>query len=398
MIGNALAASDTENDVDNDDVDDDMEQLNKRVVKVKENKNKIEIQSTQRDGLAKDDIRIKVKFNDAGLDIDVRYHSISGSTDAKLALSVVFRELIEYNDLNGNGVYDRSIDQVIKTIKLDDFESKADYDTKEINDDTTLHSIEISTSDEIFTAHIYVVEEFEEIHDIIVSPTQIKIDIEINNFPFENSNSSLALYTQLQSKADFEEENDTEDEDLELAEDEKGIETKENGYTGFFTWADTAEVDGKEVKVNVSDVKKDHKDKKLQKIYLNYPQGIEIYHDPKIGIKGLIKTDISEEFPQFLITLIIIGSIAILSITIAIDILYRYQGPTDNYISKKSRKKESKLDNKYLTAVSEDFFEIVARFDMEKTEKSEFIKEMLALTPEKREKIIKRINEHSNAA
>lgn len=100
----------------------------------------------------------------------------------------------------------------------------------------------------------------------MVTPTEAKIDIEIKNFNYINNSSQIALYTKLKSDKEYEEEDETEDEENEYAEDEKEVKTTSNGYTGIFTWAEKAEVDGVSKEVLTSDIEED--DEKYEKIYL----------------------------------------------------------------------------------------------------------------------------------
>jgi hypothetical protein len=74
-----------------------------------------------------------------------------------------------------------------------------------------------------------------------------------------------------------------------------------NNFTGFFSWSELVEVDGTNFNVTVSPLEGDVEDEDDQILHLNYPQGISIIHDPKIGIAGItlnidqIPTDIISE-------------------------------------------------------------------------------------------------------
>lgn len=127
----------------------------------------------------------------------------------------------------------------------------------------------------------------------LITPTKPKIDIEINNFNFLNSSSKLTLYVSLESSTPYEEHDDTEDEKYGYAISEEAVSTIQNDFTGIFSWSENASVDGVTKLINASALATDDYDSNDQKIYLIYPQGTYIIHDPKIGLEGIliIKTE-----------------------------------------------------------------------------------------------------------
>ena len=114
--------------------------------------------------------------------------------------------------------------------------------------------------------------------------------------------------------------------------DEAAYTTTMNSTTGFFCWANTSVVDGSTQNVLVSDIEADGDKGGEQKIYINYVQGTNIYHDPKIGIEGLLRpnptprssSSSDEEVDAFpvLETVITLGIIATIS---AVGLLYLRQ-------------------------------------------------------------------------
>jgi hypothetical protein len=175
--------------------------------------------------------------------------------------------------------------------------------------DTTLHYIIFTTSDDVFTAHIYFVEEFDIINGTLITPSETKIDIEINNYNYLNGSSQLALYTKLESEVEYEMEEETEDEELGYAEDESSTYTMINSHVGFFSWKENATIDGVSKGVLVSQIEDDDIEPNEEKIYLNYPKGINIYHDPKVGIAGLFSSASTTTIPGYGNLAILIASI-----------------------------------------------------------------------------------------
>ncbi len=80
-------------------------------------------------------------------------------------------------------------------------------------------------------------------------------------------------------------EDETEDEEDGRAIDEAEIDILMTDINGFFSWKESAEIDGVTHQVNSSIHEVTATE---QEIYLNYPQGDEIIHDPKIGFENLL--------------------------------------------------------------------------------------------------------------
>jgi hypothetical protein len=412
----------TASDDDDDGIDDDFEDLNKRNISIEIETDQIQIESSLRSGDQIDGIQIKITNDSEGLGIEVSYESEINSTEFELEFGIRFRKLVEFVDIGNNSIYDSLIDDTIQDFDLDDFQPVI-YNQFNITEDTALHYFIINTTDGVFAAHIYFSEEFYIVNGTLITPVQMKIDIEISNFPYINASSQIALYTSLESEIDYEEEEDTEDEISEYATNEKGVITKINNFTGFFTWKNNASIDGISREVLVSDLDIDDYDEDEQKIYLTYPRGAQIYHDPKVGIEGILKFKSIVDNPSFLIVLIAIIS----SLSISIGIAgYHYReriftshyteleikkdiGETFSNVKYDSKRLDALLDNKRLlhqlkdlssdkmsniedieaTALSEDFFKIIDTFDWEEDDLIEFIREMISLSPEERDAVFK---------
>jgi hypothetical protein len=205
----------------------------------------------------------------------------------ELVFKVVFKSLIEFVDMDGNGIYNSDNDTEIQEYKLDDF-NPIEYTPEIQPDNSTFHYLNISTVDYVFIAHLFIAEEFMDLSTTILSPAKIKIDIEISNFPYLDDASQLALYTKLEAKYELEENDVTEDEENGYVENESGIVTSMNGYMADFTWAETALIDGTEMSVSTTPIDTDDIDPDDDKIYIIYPRGTHIYHDPKIGMVGIL--------------------------------------------------------------------------------------------------------------
>jgi hypothetical protein len=305
-------------DEDDDDIDDDYEDEHGRVVKVENGTDEIKLESELKTGDRKDQFTVKVHAGD-DLGIKLEYESESETalgeeTELEIEFKVVFKSLIEFVDIDGDGLYNTSVDEEIQVYRLDDF-SPIVYDPQVQPDLSTLHYLNVSTTDGVFTAHIFVAGEFMDMGATILTPTQVKIDIEILNFTYWNDNSQLALYTKLESDYEVEEEEQTEDERLGFspAASESGLQSEMNGFMAGFTWAEQADVDGIMKDVFVTSLDSDDVDPNDDKMYIIYPRGTRIYHDPKICVLGIMDDPNALNIPGYPLWALFAGSIAIIS-------------------------------------------------------------------------------------
>ncbi|MHA1205870.1 MAG: hypothetical protein ACTSSL_13225 [Candidatus Heimdallarchaeaceae archaeon] len=149
-------------------------------------------------------------------------------------------------------MYNESVDQLVQTYLFGNFLPIV-YTTDNISGNI-VHILNIETSDGVFTSRIYASGEFALVNDSLITPVELKIDIGIHNFPYIEPNSALAM--------------------------------KVKDFTGFFSWLETAIVDGVEKPVKATQLEVEEGE---QKLYLNYPRGNEIIHDPKIGVANLLQ-------------------------------------------------------------------------------------------------------------
>ncbi|MFX0019503.1 MAG: hypothetical protein ACFFBT_01195 [Promethearchaeota archaeon] len=379
-------------DDDDDHVDDDFEALNLRDVDVSINSDEVKMHSLLKSGTQIDEIELGIKYDNEGINIEVSYESefrSENETEFEIEFGATFRKLIEFVDLNKNGIFEPSIDVNISELDLNSFDP-AVYVEETITSQTSIHHITINSSDDVFSMHFYVSEEFFLKNDSLIIPTKPKIDIEINNFNFLNESSKLALYISLESSMTYEEHGETEDEELGYASNEDAVSIIQNNFTGIFSWKENASVNGVISLVNASALVADDYNPEDQKMYLIYPQGTYIIHDPKIGIEGIFIIK-NEQFSWYTLTIFL--AIGAITISIAVPMYYYFQKKRipsiDEQIDRTPKIQElSDLKNVELTAFSEDFYQIISQFDWDTNEKEEFIKEMSSLTPKERQKII----------
>ncbi len=284
-------------DEDDDGVDDDIENINERKVQIESEDDQVEIQSELKNGTIKDKIQLSFKTSDAP-EINLEYKSETELIESELSLEVSFSSLIEFVDTDGNNVFDDSKDNKIQELELD-----VDYDpiSYVIHDDGfghEIHTFNTTSEDGIFSLQFYVVVGISQLHDKIVVPSEIKLDLAIRNFPFVESTSKIALYTKLEAETEFEIDYETEDEQQNRSIDEREVELTVGEYIGFFSWNEWAIIDGINRTVTNSNIERDSSDN--EKIYLIYDHGNVILHDPKIGVEGVTKIELPFIPPEVL--------------------------------------------------------------------------------------------------
>ena len=310
-----------DDDEDKDEIDDEYENENERDISVEYDDKEIQIESELKNGASKDQFQIKIEAgDDLGIKLEYESETVTDGSEVELEIEfkVVFKALIEYVDVNADGIFNESIDEEIQDYRLDDF-SPIVYLPEIQADNSTLHYLRISTTDGVFTAHAYIAGEFMSLNTTVLTPTEVKIDIEIQNFPYMNDSSQLALYTKLESEYELEEDDQTENEENGFATNESGLSSDMNGFMAGFSWAEQAEIDGIIQNVTVSPVDVDEESPDDEKIYINYPRGTHIYHDPKIGVLGLLEAppalngSILDSIPGYSLWAVFAAAVALMS-------------------------------------------------------------------------------------
>ncbi|MFX0076048.1 MAG: hypothetical protein ACFE96_11435 [Candidatus Hermodarchaeota archaeon] len=304
-------------DDDGDGVDDDFEEQRKRDIEIQIEPGEFQVESTLRNGAQKDEIKLKIKYDSEGVSIEIGYEeelNSDNTTELEIEFEVTFRKLIEFVDMDDDGIYNPSVDNTIQEYSINSFQPVV-HSTSTISGDTVLHYFIVNTTDGVFRAHIYLVEEFDIVNGTFIKPTQTKIDIEIKDFNYIHGSSQLALYTKLESESEYEDDENTENEEEGYSSDEDSVVVSNIDFAGFFAWAENATIDGVSKEVLGSPLEVDDDDVNEQKMYLIYPRGNHIYHDPIMGIMSLPKED--SGLPM-IILVSVVSSVGIVGVVLAL--------------------------------------------------------------------------------
>ena len=294
-------------------IDEELQNLNEREIMVTDGGSSVSINSKLETGTTKDEFKLDIIPEDSGLQFKMEYNSESEDIEIELSFTVDFYSIIEYVDVNTDGIYTPGNDTFVKEVQIGK-PFLFGISTETTADNKTIYIINATMANSLFSVQLYAVENWEFINGSWISPTEMKFDIAIHNFNYGNGGSDLALKATLVSTTEYEREEVTDDEAAGYSSDEEEVETTSSGFTGFLSWTNTALVDGIEKQVKLSPLSTSGEDEVL---YLNYPRGVNIIHDPKIGIDGILK------MPADYTVFIVVGIIAVVAVILAIFFIRR---------------------------------------------------------------------------
>lgn len=292
-----IAAAD---DDDGDDVDDEIEEAEKRELHIEVSNGHAEVESEIENEEMENEFEIDFSTGE-GIVLDLEYSSEVNATQYELELEVEFLRLVEFIDQNGDGVLSEG--ESAQTIDLMELEYSSPTVTQITSADGEAgYELESHLVGETFVFQIiaYTFPRYAVINDTTVNPTEMKITIVIEDFPYQEDDGALALLIKATSEMEME---------SETINDEEDIEIKSDTATGYFSWSSEASVDNVTMPVNSTIMKTEEG----SLIALNYPHGTEIVHDPKLGVNILLGV---AEFPW----LYIIAGAAIIALVVAVAI------------------------------------------------------------------------------
>lgn len=213
------------------------------------------------------------------LTVQMQYRNQAEAQQANVQMTVAFRKMVEYEDVDGDGQLGPG-DEIVSTYDLEN----AKWDDLELADEPAgggkmMHTITVRTQDGAFAMVSKTTETRTQTQSGEVSPNLMKIDLLVEDFPWTRATTRLALHSTVQTGGPITHIADPAQREY-MGENEAGIETDEDGDIGFFTWLRSAEVDGAANQVHARVTN----DAEGTGIAFNYAQGDSIVHDPKLGV------------------------------------------------------------------------------------------------------------------
>ncbi len=277
-----------EDDSDDDGFDDEIEEHNERGVHIDFEPYEIELKSVLLSGDTHHEIEIELDSEEE-IKVSMELSKFNNTPEPEIEISVEFREIIEFEDNNENGIYDSGDEEVsVYDLRKVDYR-EIEYSTRTTQDGETEHILTAQTTDSIFKVVVHAVGNFAIIESGTISPSEIKIDLIIKNYPYEEENTQLALFAKLESEEEMEEEHGGSGDD---SDDERKVLITAAAAEAYFSWAESAEVDGIDTPVKTSTETEEDGD---LRIYFAYEKGTEINHDPKLGVPFLTLSSVSPD-------------------------------------------------------------------------------------------------------
>lgn len=317
-----------EPDEDSDGVSDAAEDELSREVTIVQEPNRVKIES-ERKASPKDEFKVELEEQES-LRIKYEYKSETDSVESDVELVVQFTQLIEYTDIGEDGFDEGDIRD---EHPLEGFTFI--LPEQELSDDgESLQEITAATENGVFLVRVYVPEEFAVINGQQVAPTTLKIDIEIHWGEASQLGLKMKVETNAASFVDF-----LTDVDGNL----EGISAMIGEYSAVFDWVHTVEIDGDEA-VTTALIFEDDEPRSEEyrelKLYLLYPLGQHIIHDPKIGTPlsalsyaqgirvslpqlGIIAEKLKEVIPHISIANLFFGALVATLLVVSVPVLLR---------------------------------------------------------------------------
>lgn len=260
----------------------------KREVKVDVSLSKAVIESESKTTGREDEL--KIEFDNGSHNFNFEYESDDSSGELESKIKVGLFDLIEWRDTNGNGRYNPNVSgEMVQKMGLGDLASQSlTTEPVAVAGVNGVSVVGVSTAPAkypglVMTLKLRMFGEFLELSGTSLEPTAMKFDIGINGFPYQRNDTSLVLYAKVVMKA--------EDEVDKIGEEgEEVIGARVRKYISFFSWGTTVLVDGLPRTVGQTVQKHEQKTERgdselVSELYLQYPRGNAILHDPKLGVK-----------------------------------------------------------------------------------------------------------------
>jgi len=178
-------------------------------------------------------------------------------------------------------------------------------------DQLTALVIQTGTTDGIFGLKIMLFSSLNSETGWVVGPSEIKYDIIITDYPFQEENSYLALDTALSipeapvTPFSRELEGERPEQGDPPVFMERGVGFEKSSASMFFSWATNVTVDGEEHNVTAEySGWLDDEGRTVDMVSFIYPAGAKIYHDPKLGVADLLEDagDTALEFVEMVLS------------------------------------------------------------------------------------------------
>eukprot|EP00735_Rhodelphis_limneticus_P009126 TRINITY_DN2553_c0_g1::TRINITY_DN2553_c0_g1_i1::g.19400::m.19400 TRINITY_DN2553_c0_g1::TRINITY_DN2553_c0_g1_i1::g.19400 ORF type:complete len:1256 (-),score=423.56,NCU-G1/PF15065.1/4.5e-06,NCU-G1/PF15065.1/9.9e-10,CPW_WPC/PF09717.5/1.3e+02,CPW_WPC/PF09717.5/10,Hydrophobin_2/PF06766.6/5,Hydrophobin_2/PF06766.6/99 TRINITY_DN2553_c0_g1_i1:301-4038(-) len=134
---------------------------------------------------------------DAQLGGNLRELSANINLDAEaFAMAMVFRSIIEFSDVDGDGAFTEGVDVQVSSYDLATAQWYEMTDYTFVLEDKTVYAFNASTRDNVFAiSYMTSTRPLAAVSGTVLTPNSTKVDITITNYPYQGTASKLALMT-----------------------------------------------------------------------------------------------------------------------------------------------------------------------------------------------------------
>jgi len=248
--------------------------------------------------------------------LKLEYMPSSNESNIQLKFKIILKEIVEFEDGNNNSRYDPT-DVIVSKYDFNSVDfTNLTYNNETLSSGESIVRAETHTVDNVFTMNMVISDNFTTCYKQLITPSEMKIDFIIQHYPYVENTTQLALLLEIITDHDLGIESESFDEKNGFASNESAINISSMNYSGFFSWLNTAIVDGVNQSVQATIFKEENIGSNgpelTNYIALSYPRGTQIIHDPKIGV-------VSQSFAPLSIT-----DIALTELGIGINVIITY--------------------------------------------------------------------------
>lgn len=231
----------------------------------------------------------EIDFNtDPEPSLILNYMPSNNLSNIQLTFQITLKKIVEFSDLNNNKRYDYA-DEEFSTyyFNMHNF-TNITYSNETLASGENIMKMATKTTDGLFTVDMVISDNFTSFNKHLISPSEMKIDFIIENYPYLKNNTQLALLVEIITDHRISIDAESFDEKNGFASNETAVNISSMNHSGFFSWLNNANVDGsnKSVQASIFEEKNPgiNEVERITYIAISYPRGTTIIHDPKIGV------------------------------------------------------------------------------------------------------------------
>ena len=255
-----------------------------RKVRIDVEDQKATIKLEREEGGAEDEVKVVLDAPEASMKVEYGTKNATAKTETEL--KVRLREVVEYADDDSDGAYTPGADRVVARHLPSQMRWTVTAPTAVADASGKAGQRIVGTGvfpggngSVSFVLSVYG--DFATVNGTSLRPSDVKIDVLLDGFPYRENGTAAALLFKTEREAKAQLRNDGEDRRM------RGVQAVSGTFAAYFTWADVAMVDGVEKPVHTTPVSNSTGAggaKVKDSFWLSYPRGQHVNHDPVLGV------------------------------------------------------------------------------------------------------------------